>query len=149
MDSKRVWEVALTVLVAIFLLVAAEGKHSYGFYMALRRLQRWAGSIGLFGCIRPGHGAGCGLSWLSLSCLTRSCRSGCTGSTGSQSTWFSACCFLDGQVIGSGAHDTEHGNKAAQVISLGTGPGSRYVCGETSYRPARENDSVRHLLEVT
>ena len=36
MDSKRVWEVALTVLVAIFLLVAAEGKHSYGFYMALR-----------------------------------------------------------------------------------------------------------------
>ena len=36
MNSKRVWEVALTVLVAIFLLVAAEGKHSYGFYMALR-----------------------------------------------------------------------------------------------------------------
>ena len=35
------------------------------------------------------------------------------------------------------------------MISLGTGPGSRYVCGETSYRPARENDSVRHLLEVT
>ena len=36
MDSKRVWEVALTVLVAIFLLVAAEGRHSYGFYMVLR-----------------------------------------------------------------------------------------------------------------
>ena len=28
MNSKRVLEVALTVLVAIFLLVAAEGKHS-------------------------------------------------------------------------------------------------------------------------
>ena len=36
MDSKRVWEVALTFLVAIFLLVAAEGKHPYGFYMVLR-----------------------------------------------------------------------------------------------------------------
>ena len=36
MNSKRVWEVALTVLVAIFLLVAAEGRHSYGFYMVLR-----------------------------------------------------------------------------------------------------------------
>jgi hypothetical protein len=36
MNSKRVWEVALTVLVAIFLLVAAEGRHPYGFYMVLR-----------------------------------------------------------------------------------------------------------------
>jgi len=36
MDSKRVWEVALTVLVAVFLLVAAEGRHSYGFYIVLR-----------------------------------------------------------------------------------------------------------------
>jgi hypothetical protein len=35
-DSKRVWEVALTVLVAILLLVAAEGRHPYGFYMVLR-----------------------------------------------------------------------------------------------------------------
>ena len=36
MNSKRVWEVALTVLVAIFLLVAAEGRHPYGLYMVLR-----------------------------------------------------------------------------------------------------------------
>jgi len=36
MNSKRVWEVALTVLVAIILLAAAEGRYSYGFYMALR-----------------------------------------------------------------------------------------------------------------
>lgn len=36
MDSKRVWEVALTVLVALVLLAAAEGRHPYGFYMALR-----------------------------------------------------------------------------------------------------------------
>jgi len=31
MNSKRVWEVALTVLVAIFLLVAAEGRHPTAF----------------------------------------------------------------------------------------------------------------------
>jgi hypothetical protein len=35
-DRKRVWEVALTVLVAIGLLAAAEGRYPYGFYMALR-----------------------------------------------------------------------------------------------------------------
>jgi hypothetical protein len=36
MDSKRMWEVALTVLLAICLLAAAEGRYPYGFYMALR-----------------------------------------------------------------------------------------------------------------
>lgn len=36
MDSKRVWEVALTVLLAVLLLVAAAGRHPYGFYMVLR-----------------------------------------------------------------------------------------------------------------
>jgi hypothetical protein len=35
-DSKRVWEVALTVVVALALLAAAEGRYPYGFYMALR-----------------------------------------------------------------------------------------------------------------
>jgi hypothetical protein len=35
-NSKRAWEVALTVLVAIVLLAAAEGRYPYGFYMALR-----------------------------------------------------------------------------------------------------------------
>jgi hypothetical protein len=38
-DSKRVWEVALTVLVAILLLVAAEGRHPYGFYVVLRAVR--------------------------------------------------------------------------------------------------------------
>jgi hypothetical protein len=36
MESKRWWEVALTVLVAILLIVDAEGRHPYGFYMVLR-----------------------------------------------------------------------------------------------------------------
>ena len=35
-DSKRVWEVALTVVVALALLAAAEGRYPYSFYMALR-----------------------------------------------------------------------------------------------------------------
>lgn len=34
--TQRVWEVALTVLVAILLLAAAEGRYAYGFYMVLR-----------------------------------------------------------------------------------------------------------------
>lgn len=36
MDRRRVIEVALTVLVAILLIVAAEGRHPYGFYIVLR-----------------------------------------------------------------------------------------------------------------
>ena len=36
MDRRRVWEVVLTVLAAILLLVAAEGRHAYGFYIVLR-----------------------------------------------------------------------------------------------------------------
>ena len=36
MERKRVWEVALTVLVAISLLAAAEGRYPYSFYMVLR-----------------------------------------------------------------------------------------------------------------
>jgi low temperature requirement protein LtrA len=36
MDRKRVLEIALTVLVAILLLVAAEGRHPYSFYVVLR-----------------------------------------------------------------------------------------------------------------
>ena len=35
-DSKRLLEVALTVLAAILLLVGAEGRYPYGFYMLLR-----------------------------------------------------------------------------------------------------------------
>ena len=36
MERKRMMEVALTALVAILLLVAAEGRYPYGFYMLLR-----------------------------------------------------------------------------------------------------------------
>ena len=36
MENKRVLEIALTVLVAILLIVAAEGRHPYGLYMVLR-----------------------------------------------------------------------------------------------------------------
>ena len=36
MNPKRVWEVALTGLGAILLLIASAGRHSYGFYMVLR-----------------------------------------------------------------------------------------------------------------
>jgi membrane associated rhomboid family serine protease len=44
MESKRVWEVALTVLVAMILLVAAEGKYPYGFYMVLRTVATVGGA---------------------------------------------------------------------------------------------------------
>jgi len=36
MNPKRVWEVALTMLGAILLLIASSGRHPYGFYMVLR-----------------------------------------------------------------------------------------------------------------
>ena len=36
MDSQRRYEMVLTALLAVFLIVAAEGRHAYGFYMLLR-----------------------------------------------------------------------------------------------------------------
>jgi hypothetical protein len=42
-DSKRVWEVALTVLMAGMLLAATEGRYPYGFYMALRTAETVSG----------------------------------------------------------------------------------------------------------
>jgi hypothetical protein len=36
MDRKRIVEVFFTVLVAVLLLIAATGKHSYSFYVVLR-----------------------------------------------------------------------------------------------------------------
>jgi hypothetical protein len=36
MNPKRIWEVALTMLGAILLLIASNGRHPYGFYMVLR-----------------------------------------------------------------------------------------------------------------
>lgn len=36
MDGKRRYEVAFTVLMAVFLIGAAEGRHAFGFYVVLR-----------------------------------------------------------------------------------------------------------------
>ena len=36
MNRVRIWEVALTVLGAVLLLIAAAGTHPYGFYIVLR-----------------------------------------------------------------------------------------------------------------
>jgi hypothetical protein len=38
LDKRRTSEVILTVLAAIFLLIAVTGRHSYAFYMLLRLL---------------------------------------------------------------------------------------------------------------
>jgi hypothetical protein len=38
MNRKRLWEVALTAFGAVLLLIAAFGKHPYGFYIVLRLL---------------------------------------------------------------------------------------------------------------
>lgn len=42
MNPKHVWEVALTVLGAILLLIASAGRHPYGFYMVRRMVRRMA-----------------------------------------------------------------------------------------------------------
>jgi hypothetical protein len=63
MDSKRVWEVALTVLVAILLIVAAEGRHPYGFYMVLRT----AATVGgVYWAVRVHHAGPRGWMWAFL-----------------------------------------------------------------------------------
>ena len=36
LDKRRISEVAFTVLMAVLLLVAATGRHPYGFYVVLR-----------------------------------------------------------------------------------------------------------------
>ena len=36
LDGKRRYEVAFTVLMAVFLIGAAEGRHAFGFYVVLR-----------------------------------------------------------------------------------------------------------------
>ena len=87
-DSKRVWEVALTVVVALALLAAAEGRYPYGFYMALRTAATVGGVYWAVRVYQAGHGAGYGPSWLLRSCSIQSCQCGCTGRTGSQSTSF-------------------------------------------------------------
>ena len=60
MDSKRVWEIALTVLVAILLMVAAEGKHSYGLYMVLRTAATVGGA---YWAVRVYHAGPRGWMW--------------------------------------------------------------------------------------
>jgi hypothetical protein len=60
MDRKRVLEIALTVLVAIILLVAAEGKYPYGFYMVLRT----AATVGAaYWAVRVYHAGPRGWMW--------------------------------------------------------------------------------------
>ena len=64
MDSKRVWEVALTVLMAILLIVAAEGRHPYGFYIVLRT----AATVGAaYWAVRVYHAGPRGWMWAFLS----------------------------------------------------------------------------------
>src|SRR5271156_4298765 len=55
-DRKRVLEIALTVLVAIFLLLAAEGRYAMPFIWCGGRLQRWAGILGGAGILRWARG---------------------------------------------------------------------------------------------
>ncbi|MGD0521161.1 MAG: DUF6804 family protein [Terracidiphilus sp.] len=63
MDSKRVWEVALTVLMAILLIVAAEGRHPYGFYIVLRT----AATVGAaYWAVRVYHAGPRGWMWAFL-----------------------------------------------------------------------------------
>jgi hypothetical protein len=62
-DSKRVWEVALTVLMAILLIVAAEGRHPYGFYIVLRT----AATVGAaYWAVRVYHAGPRGWMWAFL-----------------------------------------------------------------------------------
>jgi hypothetical protein len=60
LDSKRLCEVVFTVLVAIFLIVAAEGQHAYGFYVALR-LAATVGAV--YWAVRVYHAGPRGWLW--------------------------------------------------------------------------------------
>jgi hypothetical protein len=63
MDRKRVLEIALTVLVAILLLVAAEGRHPYGFYVVLRTAATVGGA---YWAVRVYQAGPRGLMWAFL-----------------------------------------------------------------------------------
>lgn len=56
-------EVALTALVAIFLIVAAEGRHPYGYYMVLRTVATVGGA---FWAVRVYHEGPRGWMWAFL-----------------------------------------------------------------------------------
>lgn len=60
MGSKRLCEVVFTVLVAIFLIVAAEGQHAYGFYVVLR-LAATVGAV--YWAVRVYHAGPRGWLW--------------------------------------------------------------------------------------
>ncbi len=63
MGSKRTLEIGLTVLVAILLLFAAEGKHPYGYYMVLRT----AATVGwAYWAVRVYHAGPRGWMWAIL-----------------------------------------------------------------------------------
>ena len=67
-------EIALTVLVAIFLIVAAEGRHPYGFYMVLGTAATVGGAYWAVRVYHAGPRGRMWLSWLSRSCSTQSSR---------------------------------------------------------------------------
>jgi len=62
-NQHRIVEVLLTVAVAVFLLVAADGKHAYGFYMVLR-LAATVGAV--YWAVRVYHAGPRGWMWAFL-----------------------------------------------------------------------------------
>ena len=60
MDRRRVWEVVFTVLAAVCLLIAAEGRHAYGFYVVLR-LAATVGAV--YWAVRVYHAGPRGWLW--------------------------------------------------------------------------------------
>ena len=104
MDSQRRYEVIFTALVAAFLLVAAEGRHAYGFYVALR-LAATVGAV--YWAVRVYHVGPRGWLWAFVAVavlLNPSCPFGCTAQTGSPSTCGLGCYSSAGRAIGSSAN---------------------------------------------
>ena len=60
MDSQRRYEVVFTALMAALLIVAAEGRHAYGFYVVLR-LAATVGAV--YWAIRVYHAGPRGWLW--------------------------------------------------------------------------------------
>jgi len=61
-DSKRALEVAFTALLALFLIVAVEGRHPYSFYVVLRLATTVGGGVLGGRCTRQDQEAGSGRS---------------------------------------------------------------------------------------
>ena len=63
MNQHRIVEILLTVAVAVFLVVAAEGRHAYGFYMVLRTVAMVGG---VYWAVRMYHAGPRGWMWAFL-----------------------------------------------------------------------------------